>query len=530
MQAWLKRIGIGWLLLLGLSGCGNALPDQSIARSAGQPVALATEQPQSTLVPTLTEGETPVAKVEPTITEVIEEPTITPDIQPVHGYSSSREACEANYERIPLEPAAEQAVQAAFAQTQLRGSAEVYGTTDWQTCSDAIAWLEYDFEVEVTTEIDQTALYQYAQTLHTLMHDLKNQPALHYSLAGATIYWRFGGDFGEDSCVWEYQYVTTINPEGNAWYLKRTSSTKEARDPVCKIAETPAPSNYCFPSRYPEPLSEAELAALQTALDQTQIVGYATGYWLRTGTNCNYQSARLGYHFFIDRPADETIQTYEAIAHQLQAMIADSRQDPSLDYPAHMLVITWRGIKGGCSWGYDYAEDAQGHVWYPRLSPYFGSDYARSVCKHQEVVESTIPRPTNSPLFTCGGSINFGTSAVPRYAEDQVRQALQQAGIEASVKIRGNSEGNGCHYGNLNISYSITLDRPTDADQAQLEQQVTTIQSILDQQQFEISVSGLSITWQMGELACAWLYTYTWQDGDFGWEFKQVWPYPCPQE
>ncbi|MCA0350453.1 MAG: hypothetical protein LCH85_00525 [Chloroflexi bacterium] len=529
MLAWLKRIGFGWLLLVGLSGCGNTLPSESITnRSGGQPVELATEQPQSTVIPTLTEVETPVTMVDPTITEVIEEPTITPDIQPVHGYNGSREACEANYERIPLEPATEQAVQAAFAQTQLRGSAEVYGRADWQTCSDAIAWIMYSLEVEVAPETDQATLLEYAQILQTLMQDLQNQPGLQYPILGASIYWRFG----EDSCSWDYDYATTINPDGNAWYLKYTSSTKQTDvgDPVCKVAETPAPSNYCFPSRYPEPLSEAELAPLQTALDQTQIVGYATGYWLRTGTSCNYQSARLGYHFFIDRPADETMQTYEAIAQQLQAIIVDSRQDPSLDYPAHMLVITWRGIKGGCSWGYDYAEDAQGHVWYPRLSPYFGSDYARSVCKHQEVVESTIPRPTNSPLFTCGGSINFGTSAVPRYAEDQVRQALQQAGIEASVKIRGNSEGNGCHYGNINISYSITLDRPTNADQAQLEQQVATIQSILDQQQFEISVSGLSITWQMGELECAWLYTYTWQDGDFGWEFKQVWPYPCPQE
>lgn len=527
MLAWAKRISFGWLLLVGLNGCGNTLPSESIAnRSAGQPVELATEQPQSTLVPTLTEVETTEAKVEPTITEAIEEPTITPDIQPVHGYNSSREACEANYERIPLEPAAEQAVQAAFAQTQFSGRAEVYGRADWQTCSDAIASIMYDLEVEVAAETDQATLLQYAQILQTLMHDLQNQPALQYPILGANIYWRFG----EHSCSWDYQYVTTINPDGSAWYLSRASSTKEASDPVCELAEAPAPSNYCFPARYPERLSEAELAPLQTALDQTQIVGYATGYWLRTGTSCNYQSARLGYHFFIDRPADDTMQTYEAIAHQLQAIIVDSRQDPGLDYPAHMLVITWRGIKGGCSWGYDYAEDAQGHVWYPRLSPYFGSDYARSVCAHQELVESTIPRPTNSPLFTCTGSINFGTSAIPRYAEDQVSQALQQAGIEASVKIRGNSEGNGCHYGNINISYSITLDRPTNADQAQLEQQVATIQNILDQQQFEISVSGLSITWQMGELECAWLYTYTWQDGDFGWEFKQVWPYPCPQE
>ena len=520
MLAWLTRIGFGWLLLVTLSGCGNALAltPTPITAAGIQSNDQATTQPTPDLVPTITltpELEVAESTVEP-----------TPEIRPVHEYYGAAEACEVNYERLKLDPTAEALVQTAFEQTQLSGKAEVYGTADWQACSDEIAWIEYDFEVEVTTEVDQATLYQHAQVLHTLMQTLQNQPALQYPLAGATIYWRFG----EHSCSWDYQYVTTINPDGNAWYLKYTSSTKQTdNDPVCEVAETPAPSNYCFPARSPQPLNETDLALIQAAIDQTQLTGQASGYQLRTGTSCNYQSTRLGYHFYIDAPTNATSELLEDRAHQLQTIVTDLRQHPSLDYPPHMLIITWRFMNSGCSWGYEYAEDAQGHVWYPRSSPYFGSEQWGPRCRHQEIVESTIPRPIDTPLYDCSGAFNFGTYPVSSQAEAQVTQALQQVGIDAMVKLRGNGEGTNCMYGIMNIGYSITLDRPTNADQAQLEQQVAIIQSILDQQQFDISVSSLRIIWRMDEFECVWLYTYAWKDGDFGWEFEEVWPYPCPQ-
>ncbi|XSG76579.1 hypothetical protein ACP8Y2_06145 [Herpetosiphon llansteffanensis] len=75
----------------------------------------------------------------------------------------------------------------------------------------------------------------------------------------------------------------------------------------------------------------------------------------------------------------------------------------------------------------------------------------------------------------------------------------------------------------------MSLERPANADQAQLEQQVATIQNVITQQDFAVSMDDFVVFWKMGDLTCAWDYKSFYENETFVWKIERYHPDPCPK-
>ncbi|MFD3163412.1 hypothetical protein [Herpetosiphon sp. NSE202] len=513
MLAWSKRFRVVGLLLIGLSGCGNQVPQQSAtADSVVQALELATQTPAATPIPTSTLAPTRVVH-----REVPDHP-----IGGMHNGFVTDTECEPNFNRIQLDPATEQLVDAAFEHVEFLDDASVDGGSDWLNCTRSIAEISYDFDINVVDTLEQLTLYQYAETLQAIIRDLQTQPSLQYRLGKIYIHWRYP----DYNCSWGYQYLKTSTNDEYQWYLTDVSLQVIDHKSACEVPEDVVPSNACLAS-HRESVSDEDGDLIGSGFrdDQFSEINRIDTDRLYPDTTCDAGSSLLGYHFYVTNPANATTAMREDLAHQIQTIILDLRQYPTLDYPTYMLVITWVGLGGGCSWAYDYAEDAQGHAWYPRLSDILGSQG----CDHQEVVQSANPQPIQRPIYACLGATNFHYYRIPSEPQEQVTQALQDAGIEANVSISGDGEGGECVYGIMNYSYYVSLERPANADQAQLQQQVATILNVITQQDFDVSMGNFVVFWKTGDLTCAWDYKSFYENETFVWKIERYHPDPCPE-
>ncbi|XSG76580.1 hypothetical protein ACP8Y2_06150 [Herpetosiphon llansteffanensis] len=408
MMAWSKRFRVVGLLLIGLSGCGNQVPQQSATQdSAVQALELATQTPETTLSPTHTLVPTLVVN-----NHVPEHPVGGMG----HGFVTDS-ACEPNFNSIQLDPATEQLVDAAFEHVEFLDDVSVDGRPDWLNCTRSIAEISYDFEINVVDTIEQPTLYQYAETLQAIMRELQAQPSLQYRLGKAHIYWRYP----DYNCSWEYQYLKTSTNAEYKWYLNDVRLQVIDHKSACEVSKEAVPSNACLAS-HRESVSDEDSDLIGSGFRDDQFSGINRIHVdrLYLDTTCDAGSSLLGYHLYVTNPPNATTAIREDIAHQIQTIILDLRQHPALDYPTYMLVITWVGLGGGCSWAYDYAEDAQGHVWYPRLSDILGSQG----CDQQEVVQSASAQPIKRPIYVCLGATNFHYYTIPSEPQEQVTQAL----------------------------------------------------------------------------------------------------------
>ncbi len=279
-----------------------------------------------------------------------------------------------------------------------------------------------------------------------------------------------------------------------------------------------------------------EEALLQAAFKQTGLSGEVLTMVALTGTSCEYQLEEINYHFTLDVLEQAERATLEQMAHTIQTLVLELKQQWPFDAPLTSIVITWRFADHGCSWGYDYVSHDGESVWYPISAEHFVVPSAlllSDLCTHTEVVESAIPRPDNTSIYHCNQTPNLLHWRLQKGQEALITAAFEVSDIPVIANAIALINGTTCFYQLHSLAYTLDIRVSDESDYTFLQQQSKIFNTILSQlnrdPRINVDMASVLMLWRFPTTPCTWNYNYFVENDRSSWQRDSSSDSPCPQ-